>query len=205
MSWMYFFAGAGFVIDRLPGPFFEGLYRDTKYFALHLLGKNSNVLPAAGTSFLVSASSSIAEELFFRGFLFQYLDSMFHSPILSLLASSGLFGLAHFPVFGANAFVEAILGGAFGFSYMYSDYNLAVPIALHGLYDFGTLFFTWLTVSSDLRKRMLQAKETEMSESASRDPYQINTISRIVFGFLDVNNDGYINEDELTFGLRAFR
>lgn len=48
---------------------------------------------------------------------------------------------------GANAFIEAILGGMFAFSYVYSGNNIAVPIAIHGLYDFGTIFFTWLLAS----------------------------------------------------------
>ena len=37
------------MVDRLPGPFFENLYRDTKYFTLRLLGRNSAFLPAAAT------------------------------------------------------------------------------------------------------------------------------------------------------------
>ena len=51
------------------------------------------------------------------------------------------------PATGANAFIEAILGGMFAFSYVYSGNNIAVPIAIHGLYDFGTIFLTWLFAS----------------------------------------------------------
>lgn len=50
-------------------------------------------------------------------------------------------------VVGANALVESVLGGMFAFSYIYSGYNIAVPIAIHGLYDFGTIFITWLLAS----------------------------------------------------------
>jgi Type II CAAX prenyl endopeptidase Rce1-like len=181
------------------------MYRDTKYFTLRLLGRNTKLVPAVGTAFLVSASSSIAEELFFRGFMLQYFNDLFHNPFLALVLNAGIFGFSHFPVLGANAVVEAILGGAFGFSYIYSGYNLAVPIALHGMYDFGTIILTWITASSDLRQRLIKAKEIEMADLAAKDPYQINAISRMVFSCIDTNSDGYIDEKELMFGLQAFR
>jgi membrane protease YdiL (CAAX protease family) len=74
-----------------------------------------------------------------------------------LVLSSGLFGLAHSPIIGANAALEAVLGGYFGFVYgdhivlacvpctnsmclaAYFGHNIWVPITVHVLYDFFTL------------------------------------------------------------------
>jgi hypothetical protein len=62
---------------------------------------------------------------------------------LALTVTSAIFGFAHEPVFGASALIEAILGGAFGFAYYYSHFNLFVPILVHFLYDFWTFYFVW--------------------------------------------------------------
>jgi hypothetical protein len=95
--------GVGLAADRLPGEYFQTLYRDTKIFTLRLLGRNSNPIPAGATAFLVSSSASISEELFFRGFVYQLMASTF-DPLSGLLISSALFGLAHFPIVGIKCF-----------------------------------------------------------------------------------------------------
>lgn len=82
----------GLASDRFPTEYFQNLHRDTKIFTLRLLGRNSNAGPAAATSFLVSASASISEELFFRGFIYQLMAATF-DPLSGLIISSALFGL----------------------------------------------------------------------------------------------------------------
>ena len=41
--------------------------------------------------------------------------------------------------------------GVFAFSYVYSDYNLAVPIAIHTLYDLFTIYYTWVQATDDMK------------------------------------------------------
>ena len=71
--------------------------------------------------------------------------------------SSAIFGLAHFPLWGSNAIVEAVLGGVLGFAYWYSEYNLAVPIAIHTIYDFAVTYFTWNSARSDPKVNAITA------------------------------------------------
>ena len=99
----------------------------------------------------MSAAAGLTEELAFRGFLLSFL---LHGPgggtaatavgglplPLALFASSALFGFLHFPLFGANTVVEFVLACGFGYAYIASDYNLAVPILVHTVYDLATLF-----------------------------------------------------------------
>ena len=83
-----------------------------------------------------------------------------------MVLSSIIFGLVHFPLWGANAIIESIYGAVLGFSFWYTDYNLAVPIAIHTMYDFATLFFTWLSSRNDLKMRMkLLDKDIELSST----------------------------------------
>ena len=59
---------------------------------------------------------------------------------------------------------------------------------------------TWTQASSDLRKRILDAKEFELKQLSKADPKMINSIARMVFNFLDTDRDGYLSEPELTQG-----
>lgn len=157
---------AGFLLDQLPFAPFREIARDTRIFVLRLLGLNSPWLSTALIALLLSCkftsipqwnmqyisicvlsfcyicsltgTAGFAEELAFRGILMRALDNASFFPV-GLVASSALFGLAHFPVFGASAGVEAVLGGVFGYAYWLSGYNIAVPIALHTMYDFATI------------------------------------------------------------------
>ena len=97
-------------------------------------------------------TAGFSEELFFRGLVFNSIDSSTNA-IVALIASSIIFGFAHFPIWGAShAVVEAILGGILGYAYWYSEYNIAVPIAIHTIYDFITLFVTWYFARNDVNK-----------------------------------------------------
>ncbi|WP_071674219.1 CPBP family intramembrane glutamic endopeptidase [Nioella nitratireducens] len=57
------------------------------------LGLWLNFLPLA---LVVILGQTLAEELFFRGYLQQQLAARFHSPLVWMLVPSALFGLAHF-------------------------------------------------------------------------------------------------------------
>jgi membrane protease YdiL (CAAX protease family) len=58
----------------------------------------------------MGCTAALAEEIFFRGLVFN-LVSAYSDPITGALVSSAIFGLAHHPVLGASAVLEATLGG----------------------------------------------------------------------------------------------
>ena len=120
----------GAIADTLP--IFKDITRDTRMFTLRLLGRDTSAISALGTALLLSLGAGIAEEAFFRGVVFNVANWAIGVPG-AFIVSSGLFALGHFPVWGANAFNEAFLGGIFCFCYYYSGYNLAVPIIAHAL------------------------------------------------------------------------
>ena len=43
-------------------------------------------------------------------------------------------------------------GVFFAFSFYYSGYNLAVPIAVHVVYDFANIFAAWWSASIDMKR-----------------------------------------------------
>jgi hypothetical protein len=166
-------------MDAIPTPYFQEVYRDTRYFVLRILGRNTNLFQALLSTTVIATGAAVAEEIFFRGFCFTAFENAFHSDVVALLASSAIFGLAHFPVFGANALIEAVLGGFIGYAYMTTGHNLAVPIVIHGVYDFLTIMKTWIEASGDLKNRLLDATEYQLAKEA-KDPEKFKKMSRAV-------------------------
>jgi membrane protease YdiL (CAAX protease family) len=134
---------------------------------------------AAIVALLISITTGITEEFAFRGFLLPALSSAFGLPV-AYAVSSAAFGLAHYPQFGFNAGVEALLGWVFAYSYVSSGYNIAVPIAVHALYDFATLFLSWLAATRSLKRRMRQAEEQLRGQQDLPLPDEIEFIARAV-------------------------
>ena len=145
---------AGVVFDKLPNERVQRIVRDTRVYTLRIIGRNTSNFNAFLASTLLALSAGVSEELLFRGFLLVALKQYFGTN-LAIFISSATFGLAHYPVFGASALVEATLGGIFAFSYVYSGYNLAVPIAIHTLYDLFTIYYTWVGASKDIKSKGL--------------------------------------------------
>jgi len=117
----------------------------------------------------------------------QWLTGIFGLP-LGLFTSSALFGLAHYPVPGGNALLEAVLGGCFGYLYYASDYNIFVPIAAHAVYDFITVFSTWLIASRQL--------QSQIKGNTFED------LCVAIYTIIDVNKDGLVDQSEFDLGLR---
>ena len=105
------------------------------------------------------------------------------------VVSSLLFGLGHFPVFGANTVFESFIGAAFALSYSYSGNNIFVPILCHTLYDFVTIFIAWYSASTDLRAK-IKAREEKILGMSYDSPAEIELLARSVFDILDLNKDG---------------
>jgi hypothetical protein len=87
---------------------------------------------------------------------------------------------------------------------------MLIPILIHTLYDFCTTFFLWLDSSKNLKKR-IQVEELKLdnvSESnkkmeGSVEPFDADEASiRALFGLLDVDHNGTIDQKEWSLGLR---
>lgn len=198
---------AGVIFDRLPNEEVQRIVRDTRVYVLRIIGRNTSKSLAFFAALFLSAAAGISEEFLFRGVVLTSFQQVFGTSI-AIFLSSALFGLAHFPVFGASAFVEAVLGGVFAFSYVYSDYNLAVPIAIHTLYDLFTIYYTWVQATDDMKVRVKEADEMIRS-TTDKDlltvpymPLEIASTQLAVFKFLDANDDGFINKREFDQGLK---
>lgn len=191
----------GLLFDRIPLKQIQTIHRDTQYFTLMLFGRTTKPAIAILFAALISTFAGVCEEIFFRGFVFTAISNTFN-PETALVISSGIFGLAHFPVWGADAFIESILGGYLGYSYLYSGFNLAVPIIVHTLYDFFTLIITWNFAREDLTRRLQIATKEEVKALLSMDPKTFERLSRRIFEMLDLNGDGYIDLKELDLALK---
>jgi membrane protease YdiL (CAAX protease family) len=98
---------------------------------------------------MVAVLAGVGEELLFRGAL-QTMLSNWTTPVIGLVITSLLFGLAH--ALSRLYFAFAVAVGAF-LGWMTLKYNdLAAPMVAHGLYDFLALAY--------LSRRALQPSET---------------------------------------------
>ena len=110
----------------------------------------------------------------------QFIDNIFDSASIGLIISSILFGMAHNPLWGANTYIEIILGGIFGYSYIISGNNIFVPIAVHFLYDFATFFLTWYAGKTELNEQIKNAVNKQVTYLKSMSLEDIQKISTLV-------------------------
>lgn len=84
---------------------------------------------------LLAGMAGFSEEILFRGTLQPWLGSLWGSS-LGLLASSALFGLAHF-ITPLYALLAGLTGVYLGLCLdIGGERNLAIPIIIHAVYDF---------------------------------------------------------------------
>ena len=101
--------------------------------------------PAVKALVILSAVvlAPLAEELFFRGMVQNYLLAVVRRPWLAIALSAGLFTAVHSPLYHTFPALF-LLGGSFGWIY-YRYRSLAYPIAFHTLFNAGTFLFYFLT------------------------------------------------------------
>lgn len=193
----------GQIIDRLPIKFFQNLALDTRVFVLRIIGRQTPFVTAVLTAFLLSAGAGLSEELVFRGCLFVYLQNSVGN-LSAYVISSLIFGLAHSPIFGASTAVEIIIGIIFAYIFEISGKNLAVPIAVHTIYDFTTILITWWYAKEQLRKQILEVEKGKLIKLSTSDSEEYKSLACAVFNSIDINGDGYIDQVELDRGMRLF-
>lgn len=109
--------------------------------AYHYLIGNSAALP--GAIYLMIVGGGFGEETVYRGFLFERLGVLFGShagaTVATVLLSSALFSLAHFPVQGLAGSEQALMTGlAFG-TLMAIQGRIWLPMFAHAAYDLTAL------------------------------------------------------------------
>lgn len=126
---------------------------------------------------------------------------------MGTIISSLLYGMIHVPIWGANFAIETFLGALFAMAFRWSGYNLAVPIAAHTMYDFGSTYFIWLRAKTDFSKRLRvhreeEKKDIEDSDFARLYDASIKTLAKATFDLMDENRDGAINKREFNLAMR---
>ena len=94
------------------------------------------------TLFFVSLMAGVGEELFFRGFVQEYVAVTVGGGLgvaLGLTAGAVLFGLVH-PMTVGYIVYAAVMGAYLGLALIITD-NLLVPITAHAFYDFIALIY----------------------------------------------------------------
>ncbi len=92
----------------------------------------------------VSIAAGVAEEIAYRGFLIPYLSSM--APMwVSIVASSMLFGAAHFYQGWVGVLATTVLGAVFAVVYM-STGTLLFPMLLHALIDVSAMVTAYVVL-----------------------------------------------------------
>mmetsp|Transcript_18642 Transcript_18642/g.31263 ORF Transcript_18642/g.31263 Transcript_18642/m.31263 type:complete len:191 (-) Transcript_18642:897-1469(-) len=176
------------IVDLVPISFFQDISFNTRFLSLLLLGRASNSLIAFIAALVISVAAGYAEEICFRGFLFNSLTHSF-GAVSAAVATSALFGLLHAPLLGPSTVAQMLLGAVCCYSYVASDYNIAVPIVVHALYDFMTIFPSWLLASKDLKTRIQRAENGiggELTQSSSLSDALKNTTTYSVFRHVDI-------------------
>jgi membrane protease YdiL (CAAX protease family) len=114
---------------------------DYKYF---LIGpKQTDIVFIIYNMFFYILCVGMGEEILFRGYFMQRIEELSGSKKMSIVLSSVIFGLWHFP--GGQDFIQvfitAILGAFYGVSlYKVKDCSVLSLIVAHGLYNIYIIF-----------------------------------------------------------------
>jgi hypothetical protein len=94
--------------------------------------------------------------------------------------------------------MEAALGSYFGAAYIFSGYNLFVPILLHSIYDFANIISAWLPASKEVSQSL-----NIIDSSVRNSPYAVSRSEQFkqscqhVFNLMDIDKSGSIDKTEL--------
>jgi len=93
-------------------------------------------------AFLAVFITPVAEELFFRGLLQNYILGLSRSPVLAVLTSSLAFGIVHWPRI-EQIVPLAVFGVVLGWWYWRNN-NLLQAVLVHMIFNGVTLILLWL-------------------------------------------------------------
>ena len=153
-----------FVLDLVEDsvPALQMVTKATQRSVLSLLGAQFLPLTGLVVAIALGIAAGVGEEWLFRGFLQTQLTQFLAGSGSSLdnlavgnvawiavLSSSVLFGALH-AVTPLYAFLATLASLYFGFLYLWTDQNLAIPMICHAVYDIGALYYAHWTVAYEL-------------------------------------------------------
>jgi len=215
--------GLGLLVEKSDTRLGAAQTRDTQAIVLRLYGTATSPAVVGSIAGLLCLVTGICEETSFRGLVFPVL-ALKLNPTLGWLASSLIFGFAHYS--GgftldvlANLLLLSVCGLWFGGLAVVSGGNLAAPIIAHTLYDFQSMFGSYLAVSDRIgyvRKQMVKSKEWGELEEPSRSMVAVDRLreqyklpddfistARAVFYLMDSKRNGVLDSLEFRQGLAA--
>ena len=213
--------GSTALFSLIPLKPVANMKRDAQFTTLERYGLTPPSSVAMGVA-LVSTGAGIVEELAFRGFCFGFAQKMFGGgPLEALTFSTVLYAVYHMWVYNTNAIIDSFFGSVYTLAFYLSGGNMVVPILIHSLYDFFTTLITWITASTDLNDRV-KVEEAKLDEEMKIGSSALGGLDRgneqvvqaarnadeasirALFGLLDADNNGSIDEKEWSLGLRLF-
>jgi membrane protease YdiL (CAAX protease family) len=93
---------------------------------------------------VVSVFAGVFEEIAYRGYLIAYFQAFLHDWA-ALVASSILFGCAHFYQGRLGTLMTAVLGAAFGWLYLETG-SLVLPMILHAAVDISAMLTAFIVL-----------------------------------------------------------
>jgi membrane protease YdiL (CAAX protease family) len=134
-------------------------------FGIIIINQLLDILGILLTLFVTIFMIGIGEEILFRGYLQRILESRYSFQNSAIL-SAFLFGLLHFWLASTSGsvlymvailFSATVIGLTFSYTFKITGYNLILPVAIHGFWDFFLFIFqvdfiydTWLRVIMEI-------------------------------------------------------
>ncbi len=141
-------------------------------FNIIILEELLNVIEIVLTLFVTIFAIGLGEEILFRGYIQSILETKY-SFNLSAIISAFLFGVLHFWLTApsrnlfhmvAILFSAFVIGITFSYAYKTSGYNLILPVAIHGFWDFFLFIFqaefiydSWIKVLVEISASLIGA------------------------------------------------
>jgi uncharacterized protein len=101
---------------------------------------------------------AFAEEVIFRGYMLGEIAALWGDSkavtAVGLLATSVIFGLAHWYQSRSGALSTGIVGFMLGLIFIFAGYNLWLPILTHGFIDTVGLFLIYANLDKTLQERI---------------------------------------------------
>lgn len=130
----------------------------------HDLGPVGSVRGSLKTLVLVVVSVwvlvALVEEVLYRGFLMSEVTRLLGTGpgavIAALAFSSVVFGLSHWYQGPSGVWSTGVIGALLGLVFVYADFNLWMPILVHGVVDTVLLVFIYLNLDDRLKRLILR-------------------------------------------------
>ncbi|MFX0172223.1 MAG: lysostaphin resistance A-like protein, partial [Candidatus Hodarchaeota archaeon] len=133
-------------------------------FKIAVFGQLLDIIGITVTLLVTVLAIGLGEEILFRGYLQTILETKYSFQVAAFV-SSFLFGLLHLWLAAASGnvyhmvailFSALVMGLTFSYSYRVTNYNLILPVSIHGFWDFFLFIFQVEFIYDDWIKVILE-------------------------------------------------